>query len=166
MAKFTIELTDAFTFESRGVTYGPFNPDNLSDEIVAKLALHGLKQKLADKLADPKITDRADAVAKAWEGLANGVWRAKTGGHAGMTEFESVAWDMIESAVRAKVMAEKGVKKVKELTDADHDRIESDTDAVFARPGALENPKLVAAVNAEIAARAAKRAAKEMDLGI
>ena len=164
----TIELPTEFFVESRGVLYGAFRTTDYDESVIARAAMHGLNQKFGDALADPKIADRAERLANLHESLANGEWSKRRAGKSGMSESEDILWTVLESNVRAKVMAEKGYKKVKELTKADDAEIESRVDAAMAREDIRTNPGVVAACAAEkdrrVSARAAKSAAKELDI--
>lgn len=62
----------AFAFESETVE---FRLADLSEEMVKRLALHGLSQKLGDSYADStKVTDPQSAASVVWENLLEGSW--------------------------------------------------------------------------------------------
>lgn len=107
MAKFSIEVADSWT-----VTKGWRGSDDkvdatidvgkLSAEIVGKLAMHGLQQKIADAAAGAKTADEADAsMNKAIEALLAGDWSSRGSGE-GVGEETRVARSVVRQAVKAK----------------------------------------------------------------
>ena len=67
----------AFAFENEMVE---FRLADLSAEMVTRLALHGLSQKLGDSYADStKITDPQSAASVVWENLLEGNWGRERG---------------------------------------------------------------------------------------
>ena len=61
-----------FAFENETVE---FKLADLSAEMVTRLALHGLSQKLGDSYADStKVTDPQSAASVVWENLLEGNW--------------------------------------------------------------------------------------------
>lgn len=166
----TIDVPNDYTVESKDVVYGPFDLAGLPHVTLANLIVHGAKQKLVDGIGDKSFDQakRDSIVARTWETLTKGEWRAERSRKAGLTEEEDILRGVLESNVRAKVMAEKGYKKVKELTEADDAEIESRVDAAMARDDIRANPGVVAACAAEKdrreSARKAKSAAKGLDI--
>jgi len=166
----TIDVPDDYTVESKGIVYGPFDLAGLPHVTLANLIVHGAKQKLVDGIGEKTLTEeqRAAIVARTWATLQAGSWRAERSRKAGLTEEEDILRVVLLANVRAKVMAEKGYKKVKELTEADDAEIESRVDAAMARDDIRTNPGVVAACVAEKdrreSARKAKSAAKGLDI--
>lgn len=56
--------------------------DDLNDDITARLALHGMSQKIGDSYASSESVDAAIAAAtEVWENLKKGIWATRaTGG--------------------------------------------------------------------------------------
>lgn len=74
----------------------------LSPEIVGKLAMHGLQQKIADAAAGAKTADEADAAMnKAIDSLVAGAWSSRGTGE-GIDEETRVSRSVVRSAVKAK----------------------------------------------------------------
>lgn len=107
MAKFEIEVTNEWL-----VSKGPRDKSweasavcdvtKLSADIVAKLAMHGLQQKIADAAAGAKTADEADAAMnKAIDALMAGAWSSRGTGE-GVDEETRVARSVVRSAVKAK----------------------------------------------------------------
>lgn len=125
MAKFSIETPDIWT-----VTKGPRDKaweasascdvSKLDASIVAKLAMHGLQQKIADAAAGAKTADEADAsMGKAIEALLAGDWSSRSAGD-GVTEETRVARSVVRQAVKAKFGAKSPEwAKFTGLSDAD-----------------------------------------------
>lgn len=157
----TIDLPATFSFESRGTTYtvGTDNPvDSLPADVVAQLALHGLKQKLADSLADKTKTEgkEEEIIGKVYAALVAGEWRTKADAKPALSPLDSIIWDMIEKAVRTAIMARDKVTKVKSLTEAQLKEIADKTPLAFDKPENRE--RFRAAAEAELAARNAAKA--------
>ena len=67
----------SFAFESETME---FKLADLSNEMVARLALHGLSQKLGDSYADStKVTDPQTAACSVWNNLLEGNWGRERG---------------------------------------------------------------------------------------
>ena len=67
----------SFAFESETME---FKLADLSNEMVTRLALHGLSQKLGDSYADStKITDPQTAACSVWSNLLDGNWGRERG---------------------------------------------------------------------------------------
>jgi hypothetical protein len=107
MAKFEIETVDSWT-----VTKGWRNSDETVDatidvtklnaHIIAKLAMHGLQQKIADSAAGAKDVAEAEAsMAKAIDALLAGEWSSRGSGE-GVSEETRVARSVVRQAVKAK----------------------------------------------------------------
>ena len=67
--------------ENESVTFGfegnnmEFRLDQLPGEMITRLALHGLSQKLGDSYADStKVTDPEKAATDVWNNLKDGSW--------------------------------------------------------------------------------------------
>ena len=125
MHTITIELPDTFSFESRDETFGPFDITSLSVETVARLVMHGLKQKLGDKNA--KANDH-HGVEKTWATLVAGEWRIRGEAKPGLGKVESKMYSILWNLVRDKYMEDNGIDKVKSLTDSHEDDITVETD--------------------------------------
>ena len=72
--------------ENESVTFGfegnsvEFRLDQLSREMITRLALHGLSQKLGDSYADStKVTDPEKAATDVWNNLKDGNWGRERG---------------------------------------------------------------------------------------
>ena len=72
--------------ENKSVTFGfegnsvEFRLDQLPGEMVTRLALHGLSQKLGDSYADStKVTDPKKAATDVWNNLKEGNWGRERG---------------------------------------------------------------------------------------
>ena len=72
--------------EEQSVTFGfenetvEFKLADLSSEMVTRLALHGLSQKLGDSYADStKVTDPKKAATDVWNNLKDGNWGRERG---------------------------------------------------------------------------------------
>lgn len=150
--------------ESHTVTKGPrggawtasvtCDVTKLSPEIVARLAMHGLHQKIADAAAGATTLDEANAaMQKAIDAITAGTWTSRTAGE-GVDERTRVARSVVHAAVKAKF----GAKSPQWATFTGLEPAEqvAKLDAWFAENEATFTP----AVDAEIARRAAKRDAK------
>lgn len=72
----------------------------LSPEIIARLAMHGLHQKIADAASASKTLDEASAaMAKAMDGLLAGGWTQRASG-GGVDEFTRVARMIVRKAFK------------------------------------------------------------------
>lgn len=107
MAKFEIEVANEWL-----VSKGPRDKSweanavcdvaKLSADIVAKLAMHGLQQKIADAAAGAKNENEASAAMnKAIDALLAGTWSSRGTGE-GVDEETRVARSVVRSAVKAK----------------------------------------------------------------
>lgn len=150
--------------ESHTVTKGPRDKSwlasvsvdvtKLSPEIVARLAVHGLHQKIADAASGAET--EAEAVAsmqKAVDAVLAGEWTQRTGG-GGVDEVTLVRRQIVRAAVKAKFGA-----KSPEWTEftgrADTDQA-AKLDEIFAANEAAFGP----AVDAKLAERKREREAK------
>jgi hypothetical protein len=126
----------------------------LSADIVAHLAMHGLKQKLADAASQYKTLDEAQAAMdKAADALLAGQWTHRTSGGAGLTERDKVARIIVGEWFRS-IFAKNNPKhaKVKAYKEADAAGRAAILDEIFA-----DNEDIFAdEVEAEMAARKAK----------
>lgn len=157
-----IELPASFTVMSRGVAC-EVSIGDLSADIIARLALHGLHQKVADAASNAKaIADEAKApvadvtanlMAGARDGLVAGTWTQRTSG-AGVDERTRVARSVVHAAVKAKFGAKSPDWAT--FTGLDDAAQNEKLDAWFAANEATFAP----AVDAEVQRRAEKRAAK------
>jgi 5,10-methenyltetrahydromethanopterin hydrogenase len=98
--------------ESMTVTKGPRNKSwsasvgvdlsKLSPEMVARLAVHGAHQKIADAASGATTADEATAsMQKAADAIIAGTWTSRTAG-AGVDEETRVARIVVRNAVKAK----------------------------------------------------------------
>lgn len=150
--------------ESHTVTKGPRDKSwvagvtvtlgDLSPEIVARLAVHGLHQKIADAASGAETEAEALAsMQKAVDGLLAGEWTQRTGG-GGVDEVTTVRRQIVRSAVKAKFGAKS--PEWTEFTgrsDADQN---AKLDEIFAENEAAFTP----AVEARMAERKAERERK------
>lgn len=107
MAKFEIEVADEWLV-SKGPRDKAWSADavcevgKLSADIMGKLAMHGLQQKIADAAAGAKNADEAQAsMAKAIDALLAGAWSSRGTGE-GVDEETRVARSVVRQAVKAK----------------------------------------------------------------
>lgn len=150
--------------ESHTVTKGPrdktwsanvsVDVTKLSPEIIAKLAMHGLHQKVADSAAG--ATNETEAVAamqKAIDALLAGDWSSRGAGD-GVDERTRVARSVVFAALKAKFGAKS--PEWAEFTGRPQDAQNARLDEIFA-----ENEETFApSVDEEIERRRAKAAAK------
>jgi hypothetical protein len=98
--------------ESHTVTKGPRDKAwtasvtvdlaKLSPEIVARLAVHGLQQKIADAASGAATADEANAAMnKAVDAILAGEWTSRTAGE-GVSEEVAVGRMVVRKAVKAK----------------------------------------------------------------
>lgn len=123
----------------------------LSPEIVARLAIHGLHQKIADAASAAKTQEDADAaMGKAMDALLAGEWAQRSGG-GGVDEFTRVARMIVRKAFKdANGPDSKERKAFLDLDSADQD---AKLDEWFAANEATFRP----VVEAEVASRKAER---------
>lgn len=151
--------------ESHTVTKGPrggawqaavtVDLSKLSADVIARLAVHGLHQKVADAAAGADTLDAANAsMQKAVDALIAGEWTSRSAGAAGVDERTRVARSVVHAAVKAKF----GSKSPEwaTFTGLEPSEQAEKLDAWFAANEATFTP----AVDAEMARRAAKRADK------
>lgn len=126
----------------------------LSADIVARLAIHGLHQKVADAAAG--ATNEAEAAAamqKAVDAIVAGEWTSRTAGD-GVDERTRVARSVTMAAAKAKFGAKS--PEWATFTGLPDDEKNAKLDAWFAAFTEALTPE----VDAEMERRAAKRAAK------
>ena len=158
MTKFSIELTGGFT-----VTKGPrggawkaeatCDLDTLTPDMVRNLALHGLKQKIADAAsgAEDEVTATA-AMNKAIDAIQAGEWSSRGSGGEGVDEFTACARRLCRNVVKDSWGAKS--PKWTEFTGLSDAEQAAKLDQVFADNEAALRP----AVESEVAERQAKRA--------
>ena len=150
--------------ESHTVTKGPrggawqasvsVDIGKLSADIIARLAVHGLHQKIADAAAGSETLDEANAaMQKAIDGLLAGEWTQRTGS-GGVDERTRVARSVVHAAVKAKFGAKS--PEWATFTGLSDDDRNAKLDGWFAEHESTFAP----AVDEEMARRAAKRDAK------
>lgn len=126
----------------------------LSAEIVAKLAVHGLHQKIADAAAGAQTQDEAEAaMGKAVDALLAGDWSSRTAGE-GVDERTRVARSVVFAALKSKFGAKS--PEWAEFTGRAQDAQNTRLDEIFAEHEAT----FAKAVDEEIERRRAKAAAK------
>lgn len=147
--------------ESHVVTKGPRDKSwnasvtvklsDLSPDIIARLAVHGLHQKIADAAAGSQTLDEASAdMAKALKALVAGEWTQRTAG-AGVDERTIVQRSVTKAAAKASMGAKS--PEWATFTGLSDDAQAEKLDAWFVEHEAA----LSAAVEDELAARQAKR---------
>lgn len=126
----------------------------LSPEIVARLAMHGLHQKVADAAAGAtNEAEASSAMQKAVDAVIAGDWTSRTAG-AGVDELTRVRRSVVRGAVKAKWGSKSGNWTT--FTGLTDDEQNAKLDAWFdANADAFAEP-----VETEMAERAAKRARK------
>jgi hypothetical protein len=155
-----INLPDAHT-----VTKGPrdkswsasvtVDVSKLSDDIVARLAVHGLHQKIADAAAGATNADEAvAAMQKAADAVIAGDWTSRVAG-AGVDERTRVQRSVTMAAAKAKFGAKS--PEWATFTGLGDDEQAEKLDAWFTAFETVLAPE----VDAEMERRAAKRAAKQ-----
>lgn len=153
-----IELPDTYTVTSRGVEV-PVAVGKLSADIIARLAMHGLQQKVADaasgaaKLEGDVAANTLTLMQGAVDGLMAGTWTQRTAG-GGVSEETRVG----RSIARASLKANWGAKsaKWKEFDGLSDDDQNTKLDTVLA-----DNAKLFAdAIAAKLAERKRDREQK------
>lgn len=130
----------------------------LSSDIVGKLAMHGLQQKIADAAAGAKSADEASAAMnKAIDALVAGAWSSRGTGE-GVDEETRVARSVVRSAVKAKFGSKSpDWAKFTGLSDADQNAkldewFEANADAFApAVASELERRKAAAKAKAKLA---------------
>ena len=142
MTKHTITLEGAYS-----VTKGPRDKSwpaacatidlgALSGDIVTRLALHGLHQKIADAASTAKTADEAiGAMEKAMDAILAGDWTSRVAG-SGVDEFTRVMRIVVRSVAKAKFTAADAAK-FKAMTD--EEQMEK-LDAIFAANDAALRP--------------------------
>lgn len=159
MTKHTITLEGMATF-----TKGPrdkawqaavtMDLGELSSDIVARLAMHGLQQKIADAASGAQTLDEATAaMQKAADAVLAGEWSSRVAG-GGVDEETTVARSIVKAAVKAKFGAKSPQwATFTGLSDADQ---VAKLDEWFAANEATFRP----AVDAKLAERKREREAK------
>lgn len=160
MQKFSIEMPDTHT-----ATKGPRDKSweavsvtvdvaKLSPEIIARLAVHGLQQKLADAASQSKTADEAvAAMNKAADALLAGDWASRVAG-SGVDEFTRMARLVVRRAIKAKLGA--ASPEWKAFIGLADDVQAEKLDANFAKNEAVFKPE----VEAEIERRKAEAKAR------
>lgn len=126
----------------------------LTTEMVERLAIHGLQQKVADAASGATTADEANAsMSKARDAILAGEWTQRTGG-GGVDEETAVA----RSIVKASLKANWGAKSEKwaEFTGLSDTEQAERLDTVRADNAELFQP----AIDAKLADRARERADK------
>jgi len=160
MTTFTVELPDTFTVHSRGVDY-QFDTLELPGAMVAVGAIHGFTQKLADSLADKAKVEgkERDVVEAVWASIVAGDWTRRRAAGPGMSELDTEIFRIARGKVATAYMAKLGVKKVKELTDAQNEEIDGLATKAAEKHWATFAPIAQAAIDA-------RRAAKAIDIDL
>lgn len=126
----------------------------LSPEIVARLAVHGLHQKIADAASGAETEAEATAsMQKAVDAILAGEWTQRTGG-GGVDEFTLVMRQIVRGAMKAKFGAKS--PEWTEFTGRDDAAQNAKFQEVFDANEATFRPL----VEARVAERAAERARK------
>jgi hypothetical protein len=148
-----IELDDVVTFKRAGHEM-TLSTTGLTSEIVARLVIHGLAQKVGDSAAGKDGQPALDAMNATFDSLVAGDWGRSRGGD-GVSEFVRVARQIVRNAFKAK----HGAKSAQwaEFTGLEDDEQNDRLDAMFAKNEAALRP----AVEAEIARRAEERKRKD-----
>lgn len=130
--------------------------DKLSKDIAARLAVHGLVQKVADAASASKTYDEALAsMQKAVDALMAGEWSSRVAG-SGVDEFTSTARSMVKAIFKAKLGAKSPEwAEFTGLSDADQF---AKLDALFAKNEKVLRPKVEAELKRKQMEREAKRA--------
>ncbi len=161
MTKYTIELSSTLIITSRGQECA-VDMGALPQEIVERLIMHGLTQKIADAASgaakDSANEDETKAntlamMNKAADALIAGEW-GKTRGASGVDEFTTVARQIMRQSVKAKF----GAKSTEwaTFTGLADDEQAAKLDVWFS----ANDAKLRPSVEAKIAQRASERKAK------
>lgn len=126
----------------------------LAPEIIARLAVHGLQQKLADAASQSKTADEAiGAMQKAADALLAGEWASRVAG-SGVDDFTRIARLIVRRAIKAKLGAKSPEwAAFTGLPDAEQ---AEKLDANFAKNEAVFRPE----VEAEIERRKAEAKAR------
>ena len=92
--------------ENESVTFGfdgnnmEFRLDQLPSEMITRLALHGLSQKLGDSYADStKVTDPEKAATDVWNNLKDGNWGRERGSSVDHDALIAEANERLESYI-------------------------------------------------------------------
>ena len=133
----TNRVKKSVNVENESVTFGfegnsmEFRLDQLPREMVVRLALHGLSQKLGDSYADStKVTDPEKAATDVWNNLKEGNWGR---------ERNSVDYDLA---------IEEAMERLKTFTESSESEKE-----IFAKMGVTEKT-LQKAIDAAVTNRA------------
>jgi hypothetical protein len=126
----------------------------LTSDMMEKLALHGLKQKIADAASASKTKDDAlGLMAKARDALYNGEWSSRVASE-GVDASVRIGRAIVRGLLKAKMGAKSPEwAKFTGMSDADQNAA---LDKVFAK----NEEKLAPQVEAKIAAEAAERKRK------
>ena len=158
MTTFTIELTGGYTIgkgprDKSWSSEVTVDLDKLGEDMVRNLALHGLKQKIADAASGATTEAEATgAMSKAMDAIMAGEWSSRGSGGEGVDEFTAVA----RSMVRAHLKATWGKDSAKwKAFDGTNDQAEK-LDKVFADNEAIFRPL----VETKVAERKAERERK------
>ena len=86
--------------------------NDLSDEIVHRLAMHGLSQKLGDSYASGEVQEARERAVRVWEDLKSGNWTTRVAGGGTRTSL------LIEALIRATGKSqEEVIARVEEMDD-------------------------------------------------
>lgn len=153
MAKIMIELGDVVYFTRAGIDY-TMPTTGLTSEIVARLVVHGITQKVGDAAAGKSGAEARAAMDGVAEALIAGDWGKSRGGD-GVSEFVRVARQIVRNAMKAKYGAKS--PEWAAFTGLSDEEQDAELDAKFAKNEAALRP----AVDAEIARRAEERKRKD-----
>lgn len=108
MVSFKIETPDTFSV-GKGPRDGSWHSSieidvsKLSPEIMSLLAMHGLKQKIADAAAGAQSKDDADALmGKALDALIAGEWSSRGTGE-GVSVEQAIARSLVRAAIKSQL---------------------------------------------------------------
>lgn len=161
MTKYTIELPDTLIVTSRGVECA-VDIAKINADLIARCALHGLTQKIADaasgaakdsKSDDETRTNTDALMTKARDAMYAGEW-GKTRGASGVDEFTTVARQIMRQSAKAKFGAKSAQWAT--FTGLADDEQNAKLDAWFDANRAALTPS----VEAKIKQRADERKAK------
>jgi len=159
MTKLTIEIVDTHevTKGARGEDWlarVAVDTSKLSADIVAKLAIHGLHQKIADAASGAKTEAEAQAaMEKALDALLEGNWTSRSAGE-GVSELVRVQRSIMRKALKEALGAKSEAwAKFTGLSDAEQNE---KLDANYAKNEKALSP----AVEAEMKLREQRRKAK------
>jgi hypothetical protein len=116
----TNRVKKSVSVESQSVTFGfennemEFRLDTLPAEIITRLALHGLSQKLGDSYADStKVTDPEKAACGVWNNLKEGNWGRERGSSVDHDALVAEAKERLDSYINSSEEEKKLYEKMK-----------------------------------------------------